>query len=83
MDASTVIRSLRILEKRGLLVMESRKGRDKKVIILTPAGDMVLEKAVPLWEQAQNKFVAQLGQKRWRQLFSDLSAAVTAARGIS
>jgi len=35
----------------------------------------VLQKAIPLWEQAQKRAVDGLGALRWRGLLNSLSAA--------
>jgi DNA-binding MarR family transcriptional regulator len=80
MDPSTVTRNLKPLAKRRLVKISGREWRSH-TFTLSPRGLRVLEGGVPLWERAQIGFVNQLGQKRWRSLLSNLSAAVIVARG--
>ena len=79
MDPSTLTRNLKPLVKQGWL--ECVTSNRKQVFRLTREGQSVLERAVPLWERAQSRFVDKLGSARWRSLLSGLSAAVSAARG--
>ncbi len=81
MDRSTLQRNLQPLVKRGFIKVDSSRARRSQLITLTPRGRKAVEGAVPLWNRAQSRFVQQLGQKRWRILRSNLSAAVNAARG--
>ena len=80
MDRSTLQRNLQPLVKRGFIKVDSSRARRSQLLTLTPRGRKAVEDAVPLWNQAQSRFVQQLGQKRWRLLRKNLSATVTAAR---
>jgi DNA-binding MarR family transcriptional regulator len=81
MDPSTLARNLKLITKQGWVKTKANgSGRGQK-ISLTPRGMKTVEKAVPLWEHAQMTFAKQLGERRWRTLQSDLSAAVAIARG--
>ena len=81
MDRSTLTRNLKPLVKRGFIKVDSSKERRSQLLTLTPRGRKAVEDAVPLWNRAQTRFVQQLGQKRWRNLRENLSAAVNATRG--
>jgi DNA-binding MarR family transcriptional regulator len=81
MDPSTLARNLKLIAKRGWI--KNKAGERGHRISLTPRGMKAVENAVPAWKQAQTAFAKQLGQKRWRNLQSDLSAAVAIARGNS
>ncbi len=81
MDRSTLQRNLQPLVRRGLMKMDSNEGRRSRGLTLTPRGRTAIRHAVPLWNRAQSGFVRQIGQKRWRSLRENLSAAVTAAKG--
>ena len=81
MDRSTLQRNLQPLVKRGFIKVESSRARRSQLLTLTTRGRKTVEDAVPLWNRAQTRFVQQLGQKRWRTLRENLSAAVSAARG--
>lgn len=79
-DRSTLTRNLGPLTKRKLLKIATGEDRRTRVISLAPAGEEALAEAVPLWEQAQSRFVNHLGSARWKKMLGDLNAAVTAAR---
>jgi DNA-binding MarR family transcriptional regulator len=74
MDRTTLSRNLRLLEKKGLVRLQP--GEDKRQVLarVTDEGREVLEQAIPLWEKAQAKITAVLGDKRWAQLVGDLRA---------
>ena len=58
LDRSTMVRNIKPLQARGYV--ETTEGRGK-VFTLTSEGKHVLELAVPLWECAQEKIQAALG----------------------
>ncbi|MBD2840715.1 MarR family winged helix-turn-helix transcriptional regulator [Erythrobacter rubeus] len=55
MDRTTMSRALRPLERRGLIELQPDPDdlRSKSVVI-TPEGSALLDRAIPLWRQAQN-----------------------------
>ncbi|MHC4550295.1 MAG: MarR family winged helix-turn-helix transcriptional regulator [Planctomycetota bacterium] len=78
-DRSTLTRNLQPLERSGLLkTMPSRNGR-ASLVRLTAKGRRLLERTVPLWEEAQTRFESQLGTRRWKALLGDLTKVVDAA----
>jgi DNA-binding MarR family transcriptional regulator len=79
-DRSTLTRNLQPLIKRRLLRMAHGKDRRTREISLTPTGVAALADAIPYWENAQRRFVKQLGPSRWKQLLGDLNATVNATR---
>lgn len=80
MDRTTMTRNLQALQKQGLI--ESTPGKDQrtKVIKLTEEGVTTLEKALPLWNEAQEQVVNGLGQDHFRSLLKELSTVVALAR---
>jgi DNA-binding MarR family transcriptional regulator len=80
MDRSTMQRNLQPLMKRQYLQVMPDDARRSRGVSLTPQGRRAIDAAVPLWRKAQVSFVLRLGEKRWRLLCEDLSAAVTAAK---
>jgi DNA-binding MarR family transcriptional regulator len=76
MERSTLTRNLRPLEKQGLLRVVSGSDRRTRLVELTPEGRSALAGALPLWEEAQGRFVHQLGTDRWNSLLSNLTATV-------
>ena len=72
MDRTTMTRNLKLLRDRGLV----EAGR----ISLTAKGRRSAAAALPLWEQAQARFVESLGSQRWESLIDELAAAKAAIR---
>jgi len=72
MDRTTMTRNLKLLRDRGLV----EAGR----ISLTAKGRRSAAAALPLWEQAQARFVESLGSQRWESLIDELAAAKVAIR---
>ncbi|MCI0359620.1 MAG: MarR family winged helix-turn-helix transcriptional regulator [Planctomycetaceae bacterium] len=72
MDPSTLNRNLRPLKRRGLVRSMAAPGGRGRCLALTAKGASAVLSAIPLWDQAQQQFVARLGERRWRQLFTAL-----------
>ena len=76
-DQTTVTRNIKLLEKRGLVVINPGADRRIKLVSLTVAGQVTLEQAIPLWEQAQKDVIQHFGQQKWQTLLSLLSEVKT------
>jgi DNA-binding MarR family transcriptional regulator len=68
LDRSTLGRNVRPLIKAGLVVMEGGADRRAHTLALTDAGRAVLEKAIPLWRDAQRSVSEKLGREKTRAL---------------
>jgi DNA-binding MarR family transcriptional regulator len=68
LDRSTLGRNLRPLIKSGLVVMEGGEDRRAHTLALTEAGRALLEKAIPLWREAQRHVSEKLGREKTRAL---------------
>jgi len=80
MDRTTLTRNVVPLEKAGLLrVARSADDARARVIVLTRAGERLIESAYPLWEEAQRRIRRALGEKRIETLRSQLSEVVAFA----
>ena len=77
MDRTSLARLLRPLEIAGLIEIAPGEDRRTRGVSLTDRGQNSVEGAIPLWEKAQAFVVDRLGQRRWRELRKNLSAAVT------
>ena len=64
-DQTTLTRSLNLLERDRLIERVSHPDRRVKVLRLTSRGERALEVARPLWAQAQDKILRELGAKAW------------------
>ena len=72
MDRSTLTRNLSPLEKEGLVAVGSEGWRRSRTLGLTAKGRSRLQKAVPLWEEAQKRLKQELGARRWDDVQSSL-----------
>lgn len=81
LDRTTLGRNLTPLEREGLVESTVVKG-DKRVrlVAVTPAGIILLRKAAPAWNAAQQSFEAQYGVDSAAALRQDLQR-LTAALG--
>ena len=60
LERSTMVRNVSILEKHGLIHVVKGKG---KVFELTEFGKDTLERAIPIWEKAQNEIKEYIGEE--------------------
>jgi DNA-binding MarR family transcriptional regulator len=68
LDRSTLGRNVRPLIKAGLVVMEGGADRRAHTLALTEAGRAALDKAIPLWRDAQRHVSEKLGRDKARAL---------------
>ncbi|GAB5501869.1 MAG: oxidation-sensing regulator MosR [Pyruvatibacter sp.] len=76
MERSTLTRNLKLLAEMGLIEMRKGSAPRTKVPIITPKGDALLTKAIPVWRDAQARLTAHMGKTRWKEartLLTDLS----------
>lgn len=61
LDRSTIGRNTKLLAKLGLIT--TRPGEDQREarLVLTPEGTILLDRATPLWQQAQDDIEGRLG----------------------
>jgi DNA-binding MarR family transcriptional regulator len=64
-DQTTLTRSLNLLEREGVIERASHPDGRVKAMRLTSKGRRALEVARPLWAQAQDKVLRELGTKAW------------------
>jgi len=81
LDRTTMTRNLAPLERDGLVASVPGSDRRVRLIELTDAGRRRLAKALPLWENAQQRVVDTLGERRWRELLAALQATANPGEG--
>ena len=85
-DQTTLTRSLNLLEREGVIERASHPDGRVKAMRLTSRGRRALEVARPLWAQAQDKVLRELGTKAWadaqRRLTHLLRVAVEKRRRL-
>jgi DNA-binding MarR family transcriptional regulator len=78
MDRTTLTRNLKPLEKLELITTIQPLDKRSKVYVLTDKGKGVVEKAVPLWEEAQHSVVNTLGVERYNNIVKELESVLKA-----
>lgn len=80
MDRTTVSRNVRTLEQGGSVRIEPSPDDGRvRIVGLTPEGEQLLERALPLWKQAHRRVVATLGPEAAAELRDHFDTTVTAA----
>ena len=79
LDRTTLTRNLKVLADRGLVEISPGNDRRERVASITGAGKAAIERATPVWREAQDRLVAAFGEDRWRRMIEDMSdlAALT------
>ena len=77
MDPTTLARNLKPLERDGLVEISPGADRRTRVVKITAQGRQALDKALPLWGEAQVWVISQVGEDRWRAMLGDWSELVT------
>jgi DNA-binding MarR family transcriptional regulator len=72
MDGTTLTRSLRLLQKEGLIAISSRAAMRQRFLTVTAKGESVLARSLPAWRKAQERFVAAVGSEYWLDLRNEL-----------
>ena len=72
-DETTLPRSLGLLEKHGYIRIEAGTDRRERLASLTPKGEAVIEKALPLWRRAQERVRGRFPEQRLQKLLDELS----------
>lgn len=80
MDRTTLSRNLKPLEHAEWVASEQAPGSRTKLYSVTEEGQRLISEALPLWEKAQERFVAHVGQRKWSGMIENLSDAIDAAR---
>lgn len=79
MDRTTLTRNLKPLEKSGFIVTVQTLDKRSKAYVLSEKGEQIVEKCVPLWQQAQNSVVNSLGEDTYHDVIGKLSRLLSIA----
>ncbi len=77
MDRTTLTRNLKPLEKLGLIATVQTLDKRSKAYVLTEKGEQIVERCVPLWQQAQDSVVNSLGEETYKDVVSKLARMLT------
>ena len=70
MDSTTLTRTLAIMSRHGWIARRPGKDRRVTLIRLSAAGNTLLERAEPYWEEVQARVKKKLVGGRWDELMS-------------
>ncbi len=80
MDRTTLLRAMKPLQREDFLKSTtSREDPRQLVFALSPAGERKLKQALPLWNEAQEEFEAQVGSRAAARLRRSLLALAVSA----
>jgi DNA-binding MarR family transcriptional regulator len=71
-DQTTLTRSLRLLQKEGLINISERSTMRQRFLTMAPKGLHTLARSLPLWRKAHKHFVATVGSGHWLDLRNEL-----------
>ena len=71
-DSTTLTRSLRLLEKEGLIAISKRAEKRQRFLTITARGEQRLARSLPAWRAAQDRFVTTIGSEYWGELRNEL-----------
>lgn len=72
LDSTTLTRSLRLLEKEGLISISERSTMRQRFLSMTPKGERALERSVVVWRKAHEHFLVTVGPEHWDDLRKEL-----------
>lgn len=78
-DRSTLTRNLQPLLRSGLVRTTTPRHARANNVRLTAKGRRLLERTLPLWKEAQGRFEAKFGIRRWKAMVGQLNEVVDAA----
>jgi DNA-binding MarR family transcriptional regulator len=81
MDGTTLTRNLQPLLKNEWIEIGRDDDQRVRLISITDQGRRVLDQAIPLWRQAQSKFVNGLGKDDLSTMLGALARTVDIAQG--
>lgn len=79
-ERTTLTRNLQLLEKKGLIEISPEGYRRTRSITLSSAGQIILVKALPEWQKAQDQIEKRLGADQWLQTKGSLEEFVNILR---
>ncbi len=79
-DRTTLTRNIKLLEKDGLLAINSGDDSRSRNVVATTKGKRLIKQALPEWENAQKKVLEQFGKSQWKSFKSKLDTLDAIAR---
>ena len=76
-ERTTLTRNIDRLERMGLIVSQPAAHGNGRICNLTGAGEALVEKVLPVWEQAQAEIREELGRAAFDQTIATLKRLAT------
>lgn len=73
LDRTTLTRNLKVLAEQGYVEISAGVDRRERVVRLTGEGQLAIERATPVWHEAQAALTARFGEERWRRMIEDMN----------
>ena len=67
MERTSLVRTLELMQKKGWIRLGPEGYRREQQMELTPEGEALLEKALPVWQEVQSRFEKRVGKERWQE----------------
>lgn len=64
-ERTTLTRNLSLLENKGLVRLGPEGVRRARSMTVTVKGERILNRAMPLWQEAQQRVTSKLGDTEW------------------
>jgi DNA-binding MarR family transcriptional regulator len=81
-DSTTLTRSLRLLQKEGLVAVSNRAAMRQRFLTITAKGERTLGHSLPAWRAAHAHFVATVGAEYWMELRNELERLAHVVGGL-
>jgi DNA-binding MarR family transcriptional regulator len=81
MDRTTLSRNLKPLERDGFVTLSNDQPGRTLVVTLTPKGRRVLDRALPMWDEAQRRLTRRFGATGTHELDAGLDRLVSVGGG--
>lgn len=81
-DATTLSRNVRNLERRGLVRANGGRGRTGKRLSLTKSGSQLMADALPVWNRAKEELSRRLGDENVRSIRQAMAELAEAAESL-
>lgn len=68
MDSTTLTRTLQIMRRQGWVAERRGEDRRERKLRLGKAGEMKLQRALPVWDEVQSLLRNHVGERVWKRL---------------
>jgi len=79
MDSTSLTRTLEIMVRHGWIAERRGMDRRERWLRLAKAGEIKLNRALPVWEKVQSSLRRQLGDQSWKNLMQLTNQATNIA----